>query len=257
MRGAYADGLKSYNAAAQIDDQYAELHFRIARCDWALGDFEAAKEHYIRARDLDTLRFRADSRINEVIRAVAASSGPSVQFLDAQSLFASESRNDVVGSELLYDHVHFTPLGNYLLARAAFEQVVGTLPASVRGSSSSLEPLSEVECERLLAFTAHDRARVAEEMAGRLLCPPFTSQLNHLDQMQSLMLRASGSAESPQETAAQYQWAIAQRPDDLTLHYKFGFFLFDYNRAAAAQEFMAARPNDAFPVFLPDGTQVQ
>jgi tetratricopeptide (TPR) repeat protein len=257
MTGAYADALKSYDAAIKIDDQFAELNYRIARCQWALGNYESAKDHYVRARDLDTLRFRPDSRINDVVRSVAISSGPSVQFLDAQTRFANESHNGVVGSELLYDHVHFTPLGNYLLARAAFEQVVNTLPATVRNSASSTEPLSEVECERLLAFTAQDRARVASEMAERLQRPPFTTQLNHLDQLQSLMLRASATAESPQDTVAQYQWAIAQRPDDLTLHYKFGLFLFPYNRDAAAQELMLARPNDTLPVFLPDGTQIQ
>ncbi len=257
ITGAYEDALTSYEAAAKLDDQFAELHFRMARCHWALGNYEAAKQHFVRARNLDVLRFRADSRINEVIRSVATSSGTSVQFLDAQSLFASESRNGVVGGELLYDHVHFTPLGSYLLARAAFGQVVLTLPAAVGGAPSNIEPLSEVECERLLAFTAHDRARVASEMADRLQRPPFTSQLNHFDQLQSLMLRAGATAESPQETVAQYQWAIAQRPDDLTLHYKFGLFLFPYNRNAAAQELMLARPNDAFPVFLPDGTQIE
>jgi tetratricopeptide (TPR) repeat protein len=255
--GAYAEALKLYTSAAQIDDQFAELQFRIARCLWALGDYSAAKEHYIRARDLDTLRFRADSRINEIVRSVAASSGANVQLLDAQSLFAAESHNGVTGSELLYDHVHLTPPGNYILALAAFERIVNLLPANLRGSTTTTEPPSEVECERLLAFTGHDRARVAGEMVDRLQRPPFTNQLNHTEQVQSLMFRAAGSTENPQDTAAQYQWAIAQAPDDLTLHYKFGFFLFDYDRMAAAQQLMLARPNDDFPVFLPDGTRIQ
>jgi len=255
--GSCAEALKLYSAAAQIDDQFAELHFRIARCDWALGDYAAAKEHYVRARDLDTLRFRADSRINEIIRSVATSSGPNVQFLDAQSLFAAESHNGVTGSELLYDHVHFTPLGNYLLALAAFERIVNILRANAQSSVSSTEPLSETECERLLAFTGHDRSRVAAEMVDRLQRPPFTTQLNHGEQLQSLMFRAAGSTESVLDTVSQYQWAIARSPDDLTLHYKFGFFLFDYDRAAAARQLMLARPNDDFPVFLPDGTRIE
>ena len=66
--GSYAEALKLYLSAAEIDPQYAELQFRIARCLWALGDFARAKERFVRAQDLDTLRFRADSRLNEVIR---------------------------------------------------------------------------------------------------------------------------------------------------------------------------------------------
>jgi len=254
--GAFAEALKAYSAAARIDDQFAELHFRMARCQWAMGDFEAAKQHYTQARDLDTLRFRADSRINNVIRKVGASAGAQVKLLDTETLFSSDSRNGIIGGELLYDHVHFTPLGNYLFARAAFEQIVAFLPSGTRSSAASTEPLSESECERLLAFTGHDRTRVAAEMADRLQRPPFTQQLNHLEQLQSLILRASGTPENPQDTAAQYQWAISQSPGDLTLHYKFGFFLLDYNRNAAAQELIRARPNDDFPVFLPDGTRI-
>ena len=249
--GSYSEALELYLDAAQIDDQYAELQFRIARSYWALGDYSAAKKRYETARDLDTLRFRADSRINDIIRTVAANSGPHVQLLDTQSLFAAESHNGVAGSELLYDHVHLTPLGSYILARSAFQQIAKTLPPSTQ----SADPLTQTECERLLALTAHDRARVAGEMVERLQKPPFTSQLNHSEQVQNLLLRSS-SIESPQETLAQYQWAIAQHPDDLTLHYKVGFFLFDYNRQAAAQEFIRAQPCDGFPVFLPDGTRV-
>src|ERR1019366_8087025 len=71
--GSYAEALKLYLSAASIDSEYAELEFRIARCLRALGD-NSAREHFLRARDLDTLRFRADSQINDINRAVARSS---------------------------------------------------------------------------------------------------------------------------------------------------------------------------------------
>ena len=248
--------MRLYLTAAGIDNTYAELHFRIARCQWALGDFAAAKRHYIQARDLDTLRFRADSRINDEIRKVAVSSGPSTRLLDTEFLFSGESPNGIIGGELFYDHVHFTPLGSYLLAHDAFEQIVPMLPATVKGSSQEKGPLGEEECERLLAFTAHDRARVVAEMADRMQRPPFAQQLNHADELQSLVLRASEASENPDDTVSQYQWAISQNPRDKTLHYKFGLFLFDYDRNAAAQELVLARPNDVFPVYLPDGTRI-
>jgi tetratricopeptide (TPR) repeat protein len=254
---SYTEALKYYASAEQIDNQYAELEFRIARCHWHLGNFAAAKEHYIRARDLDTLRFRADSRTNEIIRSTAKGAGDYAVLLDTENLFAGESQNGIIGGELLYDHVHLTPLGSYLFAREAFREVVKTLPPEVRGAAASSQPLTEAECERLLAFTGHDRARVASEMADRVQRPPFTTQLNHLEQLQSLMLRASVPTEALPETVSQYQWAISQAPNDLVLHYKFGLFLFNYDRMAAAQQLVLARPNDDFPVFLPDGTRIQ
>ena len=51
------------------------------------------------------------------------SSGKQVELLDAQSALAGESAYGVTGSELLYEHVHLTPPGNYILARAAFTQI--------------------------------------------------------------------------------------------------------------------------------------
>jgi tetratricopeptide (TPR) repeat protein len=252
---SFPDALKSYLEAAQIDNQYAELEFRIARCYWELGDYGSAKKYFLRAQDFDTLRFRADSRIDEIIRSIAKSSGQKVELLDAQSALASESQYGVIGSELLYEHVHLKPQGNYLLARAAFEKIISILPSESLGSRS--EPLGESECERLLALTGHDRSRLTAEMAQRLQRPPFTTQMNHSQQIQNLLFTATGSSETFRETLREYQWAIAQSPDDPILHYKFGFFLFDFDRNASAQQFLLARPTDNFPVFLPDGSLVQ
>ncbi len=254
---SFEDALKAYTAGAQIDDQYAELQFRIARCLWALGDYAPAKEHFVRAQNLDTLRFRADTNINDIIRSIANSSGKQVELLDAQSALAGESAYGVTGSELLYEHVHLTPPGNYILARAAFTQIVGNLPPAVRASALNTNPLSESQCEQLLALTSHDRSRVASEMIQRLQRPPFTNQLNHAEQIQNLTLKAISSTESFPATFSEYQWAIAQAPSDRILHAKFGFVLFDFDRNASAQQFLLARPSDDFPVFLPDGTRIR
>jgi Tfp pilus assembly protein PilF len=94
-------------------------------------------------------------------------------------------------------------------------------------------------------------------MLQRLQKPPFTDQVNHSDEMLRLTLNAQDSGESPDETAAQYEWAIRKNPGDRVLHYNYGLFLFDHNRAAAAQQLSLSRPWDGFPVFTPDGTPVE
>jgi len=253
---SYAEALKAYLTAINIDGQFAELEFRIARCLWMLGNYPAAKEHFLRARDLDTLRFRADSKINDINRSVASST-PSVELVDAEEIFSKESANLIIGSELVYEHVHMTPLGNYLLARAMFLQLVSKFPAQAGHSPQEADPPSEADCERLLAFTNHDRSRIATEMLQRLQKPPFTNQLNHSDQILRLMIKAEASVESPGETAAQYEWAIGRKPDDRALHYNFGLFLFEHNRADAIEQFRLSRPWDGFPVFTPDGMLVE
>src|SRR5664279_2257526 len=122
---AYAEALQAYLAATKIDNQYAELEFRIARCLRALGDNSRAREHFLRARELDSLRFRADSRINDINRSVANSSG--AELVDADQEFAKASSDGISGAELVYEHVHLTPEGNYLLARMMFLEIAGKL----------------------------------------------------------------------------------------------------------------------------------
>jgi tetratricopeptide (TPR) repeat protein len=251
--GRYAEALKQYTSAAEIDDQYAELQFRIARSLWAMGDYSAAKEHFIRARDLDTLRFRTDSRMNDIIRSQVAASNSRAELVDAEAVFAGESPNGVVGSELLYEHVHMNPAGNYVLARALFPKVVGKLPMDIQHFAVRGDIPSEAECERLLALTKSDRARVENEVVQRLLRPPFTNRLNNSAEIQKLMAKLEAVDENPSDTAAQYRLAIARWPDDRLLRFNYGVFLYHYNPVAAEQQLAASRPFDGFPVVTPDG----
>ena len=253
---SYDEALKVYQAAEKIDDRYAELQFRMARSSWMLGDYAGAREHFQRSRDLDTLRFRADSRINEINRSVA-SSAEGTELVDAEDVFSKASANGIVSSDLVYEHVHMTPLANYVLARAMFLQIASKMPADSGHTLPDADILSETECERLLALTPHDRTRIAGEMFQRLQKPPFTNQLNHSDQMLRLALQAEVPDENPAETSTEYQWAIAQRPDDRVLRYNYGLFLFGYDRNSAVAQLKLSQPWDGFPVFAPDGSPVE
>jgi tetratricopeptide (TPR) repeat protein len=252
--GSEAEALKAYLSAVGIDGDYAELEFRIARTSQKLGDYKGAREHFLRARDLDTLRFRADSKINDINRSVA-SSIPGVGLVDTDALLSAASPDGIVGSDLVYEHVHLTPAASYLFARAIFLQIADKFPTASGAGAETGVP-SQQDCERRLALTRFDRARIAAEMLRRLQQAPFTNQLNHADQMLRLGFQAQDS-EDPNETALEYQWAISQDPSDRMLRYNYGMFLFRYNRAASAQELAMAQPWDGFPVFLPDGSQIR
>ncbi len=218
------------------------------------GDYAAASQHCQKARDLDTLRFRADSRINDINRSVA-SSASGAELVDADATFAAKSPNGVTGSDLVYEHVHMTPLGNYLLARAMFLQIASKMPGAHSVAEADIP--SEAQCERLLALTPYDRVRIAREMFERLQKPPFTNQSNHSEQLLRLAVQAEVQYENPDETSAEYQWAISQKPDDRVLHYNYGLFLFGYDRNASFAQLKMAQPWDGFPVFAPDGTPIQ
>jgi tetratricopeptide (TPR) repeat protein len=253
----YVEALKEYRSAEGIDDRYAELHFRIARLLWSTGDYSAAKEEFVRARDLDTLRFRSDTKINDTIRSVAKAHSSEVELVDSEAAAAAESLHGITGSEFLYEHVHLNPRGNYLLARILFPAVESRLPSQVRSGGASVDLPSEELCERSLALTRHDYVRIASQMAERMLRPPFTNRLNNSDELQKIYATIEAVSETSDETAAQYQTAIAARPDDRILHAKFGLFLFPYVPAAGVAQLELGRPWDGFPVLTPDGKPIE
>src|SRR5439155_14789058 len=74
--GKFAAAIARYDEAARLDDQFADLQFRLAHCHAAVGNAPEAAARYARARDLDTIRFRANTTVNETIRQVAAARAP-------------------------------------------------------------------------------------------------------------------------------------------------------------------------------------
>src|SRR5208283_5353587 len=110
----FADALAAYKEASQIDAEFAELPFRQAICELALGQTNAAVADFLLAHDLDTLRFRADSEINQSIRRVATVQG--ITLIDAEQECARYSSDGITGESLFYDHVHLNFTGDYLVA---------------------------------------------------------------------------------------------------------------------------------------------
>ncbi len=243
-----AEALKSYLSAAEIDSQYAELQFRIARCFWALGDFNDARQRYLLAQELDTLRFRADQKVNETIRSVATKAGRGVELVDTNAIFAQASEHGVPGNELFYEHVHMNPAGNYLIARSMFSKIAEMLASESQTARSENPVPTQEQCERLLALTAYDRQRIVGIELKKMQHPPFTNQLNHDDEVSKLQQESKGLKIEYGETIAEYQWAIMQNPDDRLLHLNYGFFLHHYVPAASEQELRIALPYDNAPV---------
>jgi hypothetical protein len=102
--------------AGGADSVYAE-----ARSAWRAGDTANARALFVRARDLDDVRFRASSDLNRIIRSQAARHG-AVYVPIAESI----SRAAVGGSpgyDLFLEHVHPNVQGIAIIARSYFEAI--------------------------------------------------------------------------------------------------------------------------------------
>ena len=144
--------------------------------------YEQAKEHYVQARELDTLRFRADNRLNDIVRETARQLGPQgVSLVDVEQAFALHSDREIPGEDLFYEHVHMNFTGNYLVARSLFEPIGRQVATRFGQTGKGLsEALSEEECRDRLAYTDADRYMLARKVYQEFLVkPPFTGQVYH------------------------------------------------------------------------------
>lgn len=207
-----------YLAAAAVDDSFAELRFRLGDCALALGDTTEAQRQFVAARDLDTLRFRCDSQLNQIIReATSGQEQLGIRLADGERALADASPNGLPGSEFFYEHVHLTFEGNYLLARVIAKEVEPLLPSTVPPTN---DPWPEMaECAQRLGFTDYARQEALSEILGRCTDPPFTWQSNHSAEMQRLArlsqsLAPSDSQDALQTALAATTAASAKHPDD-------------------------------------------
>ncbi len=175
----FAEAAARFKEAAKIDNQYADLEFRQARCLWALGQHAEAREKYIRARDLDTLRFRSDSTINRTIREVVMErADKGIHLADAERTFEETSPMHTTGEDLFLEHVHMNFAGNYLLARTVFQTLTPILDARLTGKVLAVT-LTEQQCAERLAYTDWNELKIVALIRSSMLYQaPFTSQMD-------------------------------------------------------------------------------
>lgn len=232
VRRAMTNPLPSLDAAAvrravDLDPAHAEVQFLLGRVLQEETNGAPVLEAFARARDLDTIPLRTDSRLNAVIRRVAAGNG--VALVDAESALADAAERGVPGRAFFYEHVHLTPEGNHALARAFAEGLSGllpeTVPAPVGGDWASLETVAT-----RLALTPWGRGACAELMLKRCLDAPFTNRIDQELQVEALAEEISRQrrAQTPQAArfvAGIHTNAIAASPDDPHLRRVYAEFL--------------------------------
>ncbi|HWF18851.1 MAG TPA: tetratricopeptide repeat protein [Verrucomicrobiae bacterium] len=229
-KGDFSGALAAYKNAMKIDPAFAELWFRLGNCDLALTNFKDAKYEFERARDCDALVFRAESRINKIIKDTAARhADKNVHLVDAAEMLAEESPNGITGQEIFYEHVHLNPAGNYLLARAFAGEIALMLPSSITAHAKTNWLPADV-CDQRLALSLWDRYRLWQMNFSRVSEPPFTEQLNDVPRAKKYMatmdeIKQQLTQEAAEKAHVMYENAVAASPDDALLRQNYAQFL--------------------------------
>jgi tetratricopeptide (TPR) repeat protein len=253
--GRWLEAADLLQRAASIDPEHAETAYRLGRCEERLGRDAEARKHLALARDLDTLRFRADTRTNAIVRDVARREA-GVRLVDAEETLAAASPHGAPGSGAFLDHVHLTLHGQYLLGLALLEQVREALPDGVRRRGAGRSVPGEDELARRLVYTDLDRYRIAETMQQRLREAPFTNQPDHAEHVKRFadeiaLLRSRGGEGAVDAAVSEYERALASgrahwsvRERYATIEKRVG------NLAAAATQWeILARQLPQYPAF--------
>ncbi len=143
--GRRAEAMTNYQAALALDDHFAELHFRQGRCAFAVGQDDRARREFSLACDWDALPFRANSRLNAIVRQAAIRlQDPAVRLVDTERAFAESDPEErqIPGDRRFKDHVHPSFDGDYLLAKTLFPAVCEALGARLGPASTPLRPSS-------------------------------------------------------------------------------------------------------------------
>ncbi len=263
--GDTPQAISSYEQAAAFDDHYAELHFRLARCQLLAGRREAAQHHFVLAKDWDALQFRADTQLNGIVREVATEfsgkgrltedsaanpqsairspqSERQIRLVETEAALAAGERcpDGIPGQEFFYEHVHLRFDGDYEVAKSLLQGVIQSLQE--RGLMVPEPPapvLSREQCAKALAFTAWDEVNTAAAMTKLTAQPPFTGQLEHAARQAAAEKAVAAVMDRVDEAFVRqviqtYRQAIEARPQDWHLRYNLGALLHQLERPQEA-----------------------
>jgi tetratricopeptide (TPR) repeat protein len=216
-----------YREALALDDHFAELPFRLGRLCLRQNRVEEARAFFQQALDLDALRFRTDSRLNQKIRSLTADG---IKVIDLAAVAERQSPQGIIGDEFLYEHVHLNFQGTYLMARELFAQVAADLVVRklIPATSTLPETLSLAEARRQLAYTTYEQAMIIKELQTRFAGAPFTAQSDSAARQRIYAERASAATrmlaqpETRDGLVALYEQALAASPGDWLLERNVG-----------------------------------
>jgi lysophospholipase L1-like esterase len=122
--GTLASNLKDQKPFISMkNEKYppAEQVYKQAWSAYNNKNFESAKFLFIKAKDLDGLRFRAPQEINKVIKQFGTEF--KIPVVDIDSAFNAVSQGGIVGDNLMTDHLHPTLQGYQLMGKIFFDGI--------------------------------------------------------------------------------------------------------------------------------------
>ena len=111
----------------------ADAHFMAGKILELANHLGAAKPYFIKAKELDLLRFRAPEAMNDIIKDIAQQEG--VYLVDYEANLASKSPAGVIGKEFMLEHLHPNLQGYFVLADSFYWQLMAETLKPLNGNA--------------------------------------------------------------------------------------------------------------------------
>ncbi len=104
------------------DTDNALHYYTTAQSFYQEGEYQKAKDYFIKAKEADLLRFRAPEELNKIIEELC-NQYPNAHFVDSKGELEKHSPHQILGDELFTDHVHPNIKGYSLLSNAFYNKM--------------------------------------------------------------------------------------------------------------------------------------
>ena len=108
--------------ADQLYSSSAVCNYYLGQIAYKQSDFANAKKYYLKAKDLDGLRFRAPGQFNEILASLC-NKYPGTHLVDTKAAFENNAGNHIIGDELTVDHVHPNLKGFAIMSDVFYEAI--------------------------------------------------------------------------------------------------------------------------------------
>ncbi len=148
----YKLGLKAFNnknytsaynflkAANKSYSENADCNYYLGKLSYDSKNYSEANQYFSKAKDLDGLRFRAPEDLNIVLKKLI-SKYSNTHLVDTKSIFEEHSVNQIIGDELILEHVHPDLMGYALMSEVFFNAIEKQKIIKTSGEKMSFDVL--------------------------------------------------------------------------------------------------------------------
>src|SRR5262249_35122796 len=144
---------------------YAELQFKVATCEWSLGQLEAANTRFRLASDLDRLPQGAPTSLNDILRDVARREDAIL--VDIDLAFSRESGVRLLRNDLVVDATHLRLVAHQLIAKAVADAI---RESGIAGPQVRWNPDAYVDPDPATVLAAYPDLLMREIVARQMGC---------------------------------------------------------------------------------------